>query len=61
MPTVEGPDETGVLYEIKFLEDEYVGNDLHSILLILLSIVSQRNKNSLNFTLNKTQDIFYTG
>lgn len=60
-PTVEGPDETGVLYEIKFLEDEYVGNDLHSILLILLSIVSQRNKNSLNFTLNKTQDIFYTG
>lgn len=37
MPTVEGPDETGVLYEIKFLEDKYVGNDLHSILLILLS------------------------
>lgn len=32
MPTVEGPDETGVLYEIKFLEDKYVGNDLHSIL-----------------------------
>lgn len=60
-PTVEGPDETGVLYEIKFLEDKYVGNDLHLILLILLSIVSQRNKNSLNFTLNKTQDIFYTG
>lgn len=44
MPTVEGPDETGVSYEIKFLEDKYVGNDLHSILLILLSIVSQRNK-----------------
>lgn len=41
MPTVEGPDETGVSYEIKFLEDKYVGNDLHSMLLILLSIVSK--------------------
>lgn len=61
MPTVEGPDETGVSYEIKFLEDKYVGNDLHSMLLILLSLVSQRNKNRLNFTLNKTQDIFTLG
>lgn len=39
MLIVEGLDEIGVLYEIKFLEDKYVGNDLYLMLFILFLIV----------------------